>query len=249
MKSKGKSVEKPCSIMLGGRELKYILKRSGRKSVGISIDRTGLVKVAGPYGVPENYIRQVILKKASWILEKLRQLENRAVSCNTPKSMVPGEQFRFLGREYTLMLEEKAGLKKSTVRLEGENIVLSHNGTFDSEKLRDSLKLWYVAQFKQTVENCVPGYASVLKVQPHKITVKEQKTRWGSCSSKGNINLNWKLIMARPDVLEYVVVHELCHMREMNHSARFWKLVESIFPGYKECRAWLKQNGGLLTIE
>ncbi len=244
-----KKGEKLCNIMLGSRKLEYILKRSGRTSVGISIDRSGLVKVSGPYSVSENYIRQVLLKKASWILEKLKQIETIGVCDKKPKNMVQGEIFRFLGKEYKLKLEETSGTRKTTVRLDGDNIILVCKSGFDSEKLRDSLKLWYVEQFRQAIEVCIPRYAAVLGVQPEKVTIKEQKTRWGSCSSKGNINLNWKLIMADSEILDYVVVHELCHLKEMNHSVKFWKLVESVFPGYKAHRTWLKQNGRFLTMD
>lgn len=244
-----KKGEKLCSMMLGGRTLEYILKRSGRKSVGISIDRWGLVKVSGPYSASENYIRQVLLKKASWILQKLNQMETADFSEKRPKNMVQGEIFRFMGKEYKLKLERTPGARKTTVTLDEDNIILVCKSDFDGQKLRNSLKLWYVEQFRQALESCIPRYAAVLGVQPGKITIKEQKTRWGSCSSKGNINLNWKLIMADSEILDYVVVHELCHLKEMNHSVKFWRLVESVFPDYKEYRKWLKQNGKFLTID
>lgn len=94
----------------------------------------------------------------------------------------------------------------------------------------------------------VSYFAYVLNVSYGKITIRDQKTRWGSCSSKGNLSFNWRLILAPPNVLDYVVVHELCHRKEMNHSPRFWALVESVMPDYKEHRKWLKENGGKLTL-
>lgn len=93
----------------------------------------------------------------------------------------------------------------------------------------------------------VSHYAHMLGVTYGKISIRDQKTRWGSCSSEGNLSFNWRLILAPPDVLDYVVIHELCHRKEMNHSKEFWALVESLMPHYKECRKWLKKNGRDLT--
>lgn len=94
----------------------------------------------------------------------------------------------------------------------------------------------------------VSYFSHVLGVSYGKITIRDQKTRWGSCSSKGNLSFNWRLILAPPNVLDYVVVHELCHRKEMNHSQRFWALVESVMPEYREYRKWLKENGNKLTL-
>ena len=91
-------------------------------------------------------------------------------------------------------------------------------------------------------------YAGILGVTYERIRIAGQKTRWGSCSRSGTLSFNWKLMLARPMVLDYVVVHELCHIKEMNHSPRFWKLVEEIMPDYKEYRKWLKENGNTLQL-
>ncbi len=93
----------------------------------------------------------------------------------------------------------------------------------------------------------VSHYARMLGVTYGKISIRDQKTRWGSCSSEGNLSFNWRLILAPPDVLDYVVIHELCHRKEMNHSKEFWALVESLMPEYKERRKWLRENGKKLT--
>ncbi len=95
----------------------------------------------------------------------------------------------------------------------------------------------------------VSHYARMLGVTYGKISIRDQKTRWGSCSSEGNLSFNWRLILAPPDVLDYVVIHELCHRKEMNHSKEFWALVESHMPEYKERRKWLRENGNNLTLD
>ncbi|XCP84181.1 SprT family zinc-dependent metalloprotease [Roseburia hominis] len=89
-------------------------------------------------------------------------------------------------------------------------------------------------------------YASLMGVSFERISIRDQKTRWGSCSDKGNLNFNWRLILAPPGVLDYVVVHELSHRKEMNHSPRFWEIVEEVMPDYRKYRSWLRENGGVL---
>ena len=113
---------------------------------------------------------------------------------------------------------------------------------------RQGLERRYRQAAKEYIPRRVDYYAQHLGVTYERIRIAEQKTRWGSCSSKGTLSFNWKLMLAPPKVLDYVVVHELCHLKEMNHSSRFWKLVEEIIPDYKEYRKWLKDNGNTLQL-
>ena len=113
---------------------------------------------------------------------------------------------------------------------------------------RAGLEKRYRQAAKDYIPKRVDYYASEIGVSYERIRIAEQKTRWGSCSSKGTLSFNWKLMLAPPKVLDYVVVHELCHIKEMNHSPRFWKLVEEIMPDYKEDRKWLKENGNTLQL-
>jgi predicted metal-dependent hydrolase len=241
--------QKVCRIYIGDQELKYILTRSSRKTIGIAIEKTGLVKVTSPTKISESYINQLLQEKSKWILKKLKDFENRTDKKNKSKVFEDGESFSYLGKEFKLKLFSSSTLKKPTVRLNGENIVIAYPNSIDTGKLREALKQWYIVQFKLVIAERVKYYSTILNVLPKKITIREQKTRWGSCSARGNINFNWKLIMASLEIIDYVVIHELCHMREMNHSKEFWKLVEGLFPQYKKCKAWLKENGDLLSIE
>lgn len=108
------------------------------------------------------------------------------------------------------------------------------------------------APYRQAAKEYIPKraahFAALLGVTYEKITIRDQKTRWGSCSSKGTLSFNWRLMLAPPAVLDYVVIHELCHLKEMNHSPRFWRLVEQMMPDYKTKRQWLKENGNKLTL-
>ena len=118
-----------------------------------------------------------------------------------------------------------------------------------SAGLSEAKRNVYMRKAKETITKRVAYFARLMGVSYRNITIREQKTRWGSCSSEKNLNFNWKLILAPPEVLDYVVVHELCHRREMNHSQAFWKEVEKILPDYRERQKWLKDNGWRLMEE
>lgn len=117
-----------------------------------------------------------------------------------------------------------------------------------TKEQREGLERRYRRAAKDYFPQRVAYYAEILGVTYGKIRIAEQKTRWGSCSESGTLSFNWKLMLAPPRVLDYVVVHELCHRKEMNHSKRFWALVEQIMPAYKEYRKWLKENGNTLQL-
>ncbi len=296
MKNNIKYETKICDVKIKNRDLQYTLKRSQRKTIGISIDKSGL-NVTCPIHTSQSYITQLLIKKSDWILKKLLYIEGRCDQKDKPKSFNDGEPFYFLGNTYPLKLIKNKTVKKTSVTFDSENIsrlqkcppplqvadslrfsggehfscldetplmkenfsttekfslnlgvIIVYYSEFDQNKIKKALKLWYVNQFKSLIEQRIRKYADIIGVFPKRIAVREQKTRWGSCSAKGNINLNWKLIMAPVDVLDYVLVHELCHLKELNHSKKYWQLVESIVPQYKVYRKWLKENGDRLSI-
>lgn len=240
---------KELKIVLGGRELKYTLKRTGRRSIGISIDKNGAITVAGPYRVSETTIRELLEKKASWILDKLSAIEAQAAGSDGPRAFIDGEGYLYMGRVYKLKLIEDRLLKRPVVRLGENSLEVYHKVPEKPEELRAVLREWYVAQFAKKLEGRLPAYSQQIGVSPGRVTIREQKTRWGSCSSSGNLNFNWKLVMAPVEVMDYVIVHELCHMKELNHSSNFWALVGKVCPDYKNHRKWLKENGNKLTLD
>jgi predicted metal-dependent hydrolase len=120
--------------------------------------------------------------------------------------------------------------------------------TRDGAAIREAIIDWYRSQASQKIEERINYYHHKIGRNPARITIKEQRTRWGSCSSLGNLNFNWKAIMAPSPVLDYIVVHELCHLIHLNHSQDFWNLVASILPDYRERRDWLKIHGVRLDL-
>ena len=117
-----------------------------------------------------------------------------------------------------------------------------------TQQQRAALETRYRKAAKEYFAARVAYYEPIIGVTHNSISIRDQKTRWGSCSSNGNLNFNWRLMLAPPRVLDYVVVHELCHRKEMNHSKAFWHTVEMVLPDYKELRKWLRENGRTLVL-
>lgn len=212
------------------------------------INKNGQITVACPQKTPLAYVEQLMVKKNEWIQEKLKEIGERSDSV-TEKSFGTGDEFYYLGETYKLEIINNTKVKKPAVSMESGVMALYLPEAADKEKIKLFLKNWYISEARQLLEDRIKKYSSFIGVFPERLTIREQKTRWGSCSSKGNINFNWKLVMSPLEVVDYVVVHELCHLREMNHSEKFWRLVEAVIPQYKVYRKWLKDNGVALSLD
>ena len=233
-----------------GNRIYYTLHKTKRKTIGIIVDKNGEVKVHAPFCVSEKQVCEAVKKKADWIIKKVNEVTERNLNVEC-RQFVSGEKFLYLGKEYTLEIVEKDLSKSEVLILEDTMAVYISKGLYaESRKqaIKEALIKWYRQRFAEIVKERIEKYSLQLKVAPCKVVIKDQKTRWGSCSKKGNINLNWRLVMAPIDIIDYVVVHELCHLKFMNHSKDFWNLVKSILPNYTEGREWLKVNGNRLGI-
>ncbi|HOM01731.1 MAG TPA: SprT family zinc-dependent metalloprotease [Acetivibrio sp.] len=243
-------MEKSQSISDGINRVSYTLTRSRRKTVGIRVTENGEVKVSAPLNISDKQLKDIMLKKMSWIVKKQEELKKLYKESCIDKKFVDGDTFLYLGKEYTLKIVK--GVLPERVTFEGSHIVVAIDerkiSSNEAECVRSVLKKFYVNKFIEISKERIDFFAPQIGVCPRKVTVRDQKTRWGSCSIKGNISLNWRLIMAPMEVVDYVIVHELCHMKEMNHSKNYWNLVKSIIPDFDLSRKWLKANGHRLAI-
>ncbi|MBR5127551.1 MAG: M48 family metallopeptidase [Roseburia sp.] len=214
--------------------------KSNRKSLSIAIQPEGSLFVKAPVALSDDEILKWIKSKTAWIIRQREKLLNQQ-RVNPPKRYVTGEKFSYLGCEYELEIrisEGRAGLVRI---LENKLVVFSK--TDSEETVQKILNSWYVEQAKIWIPKRVRFFAGLMRESYKNITIKNQKKRWGSCSSDRNLNFNWRLIMMPEDVIDYVVVHELCHLKQMNHSKAFWNEVEKMLPDYKIRKKWLdKQN-------
>jgi predicted metal-dependent hydrolase len=213
--------------------------RSKRSTIAIHIDRGGELTVRAPQGASESVIRSFLERKRPWIEEKLRIVRARALSLSRR-----GGRYPYLGEWHPVTLIDET---------ENRPPLLLHDGRFLLHRSRVNdlhglIEQWYRAQARRILPDRVAHYATPGGPSIGKINITGAKKRWGSCSSSGSLNFSWRLVMAPLHIIDYVVVHELAHRFEPNHSAKFWARVSELMPEYRERRAWLKKEGYLLSI-
>jgi len=222
-----------------------IVRTNRRKTISIGVAE-GKVRVLVPKRISEKEISQIIDKKLPWIRDKIRA-QSQIIPVK-PTEYVTGSNFMYLGKNYKLKLITN-GFEQ--VKLLNGCFVLGLNDCAKDNNqqniVREKLVDWYFRQSEKHLRKRTEFYGKILGVEPKKIQVKQYKSRWGSCSAKGDIGYNWTIIMAPNHVIDYIVVHELSHILEHNHSPAFWLRVEGIIPNYKLSRDWLK-NVRSLTI-
>lgn len=231
------------NILYKGENIEYSLIQSTRKTISIVVDSERRVLVRAPIQVSRQEIQRVVEKKAAWIASKREAI----AKCQTQKQeLANGRKLWYQGNVYLLQICTETNSKDkepdSCAEISDENIIVYVNQG-QEEEIRQNLMQWYYCQARQWILQRVEYYNNGLKEYINRICIKDQKSRWGSCSSKRNLNFNWRVILAPPEVADYVVVHELCHLRHMNHSQEFWSEVAGILPDYKERRQWLREHG------
>jgi predicted metal-dependent hydrolase len=235
------------SIKACGRTINYeIIYSKKRRKAAIVVRPDLTVEFRAPHGLSREAIRDMVQKKAVWVWEKLDWFEANTLP-SQEKRYADGEDYLYLGKEYPLKILLVEGIKKPSVSFSGSeiNVLIPEE---ISEELKPALvkkAIWnfYSECAELEVGKFLKIYSEKLKVNPPVFKVKYQKRRWGSCSTDNVLRINFQLIMAPPEQLEYVVVHELCHVKEKNHSAKFWKLVGELMPDYQVHRKSLKRDG------
>ena len=221
-------------------ELEYKIKFERRKTVSISINKDAEVIVKSPKYVSKKYIENFIVLKKEWIEKNLNKVI--ANKSKLKKDFKNGEKFLYLGSQIELFVSDK---DFKFVKFDGNNFIISKNNINNAKEL---FYKFYRKKAKEIILQRIKYYTEKYNFKINNIKISSASTRWGSCSHNNNININWKLIMADLKIMDYVIVHELSHTIEHNHSKDFWKIVENIIPDYKERRLWLKRNGGELDI-
>lgn len=235
------------SIKACGRTINYEIVYSKKRRKAAIVVRPDLkVEFRAPQGLSREAIRDMVHKKAGWVWEKLDWFEaNRLLS--QEKRYADGEKYLYLGTEYPLKILPVEGIKKPSVSFDGSeiNILIPESVSKELKPALVKKAVWnfYSGCAELEVGRFLKAYSEKLKINPPAFKVKHQKRRWGSCSACNVLRINFQLIMAPPEQLEYVVVHELCHVKEKNHSASFWKLVGELMPDYHVHRKSLKKDG------
>ncbi|MFL9987557.1 SprT family zinc-dependent metalloprotease [Paraburkholderia sediminicola] len=228
------------SLTIGSRTLHYVLKRSARRSIGFAIDSTGLM-ITAPRWVTLADIETAITEKQRWIFTKLIEWQTRVEQRALPKvDWKDGAEVPYLGQPVRVRL----GAPQGTLAFNADEAALQVPLPLqaDPQQIKDRVQGWLQGEAKRLFGERLAIYAEKLGVNYRAYALSSAATRWGSCSSDGKIRLNWRLIHFPLSIIDYVVAHELAHLREMNHSPRFWETVESIFPEFREARQTLKSH-------
>ncbi len=239
--------------LVGGIAVAYELKRGKRHTIGFSVGPDGLA-VSAPKWVPLYEIDKAVLEKSSWIIKKLEETRARYEKLEAARiEWTDGATFPFLGEQVTLVLDPRhafggvgAELKTSADTPPGVarltlHVGLPHAATPD--QIKDAVQAWLMRQAKRLFTDKLNHFAPTLNVQWRKLSLSSAATRWGSASADGSIRLNWRLVHFKPSIIDYVVVHELSHLRVMDHSPRFWDTVRTVVPDYAQLRSQLKDEG------
>lgn len=228
----------------------YAIRRSQRATNTRIVVTSGKIEVVAPAKVSEHRIHQFVQAKQQWIVLALARIEAKS---RQHKSFAPafyshGAEIPYQGETYKLAIR---ATKLKRIKIEFLDEFIAHVpealiAKEHSEEVKEALIRWMKQQSRLYVEQLVKQHADKKQLFPQTIRIKTQKSRWGSCGIRNDININWLLIMAPPEVLEYVVVHELCHIQVRNHSTHFWALVAEHLPDYKSQRHWLRKHGSSL---
>jgi predicted metal-dependent hydrolase len=236
-------------LQLGSQQVGYTLQRSTRRTIGFVIDDQGL-RVTAPRWVLLRDIELAIRSKEAWILSKL-QLRRQRVAERSRQQLEwrDGARLPYLGGALTLRLHPASTPAVAVHHDEasGELAVHLPDGA-EEQALKDTVREWLQRQAHALFAQRMPHYAMQLGVQYCAFKLTSARTQWGSCSAGGIIRLNWRLVHFGHAQIDYVIAHELAHLREMNHSPRFWALVESVFPDYAAARRVLRERGPEILI-
>lgn len=210
--------------------------------MSISVEPPNNILVVVSLNTLEEDIKAAVKSKGYWIVQKLfefRHIEAKKVN----REFVNGESFMHLGRNYSLQIYIDETLQNNS-------IVKLFRGKFyvyikekNDELIKESMEAWYREKTEEQVKKRVKYYQKFFDKSPANIKIKEQKKRWASCTSKNELLFNWRCVMAKSTALDYIVVHEMCHMYHMNHSQEFWNLVSSVMSDYEVRKEWLRDYG------
>jgi predicted metal-dependent hydrolase len=222
-------------------ELTYTIQRSPRRRrVTITVERDRRVVVHAPESMSDEKIRQVVESKRQWIYEKTNHPQKyRSLPHPPGKELVSGESVLYLGRQYRIEIVE-TGLTE--IQFAQRFLIPASK---DSKRV-ETLREWYVRKAKEKIVPRVKQHARQLGVEVGEVRIVDNRYRWGSCTPNSNVNLNWRLIKAPMFVIDYVIIHELAHLIEANHTPRFWNIIRAQTPTMDKAKAWLREYGQLL---
>ncbi|WP_371376364.1 M48 family metallopeptidase [Thalassotalea aquiviva] len=228
--------------------LDYTLVRSNRRrTISLQVKQAKL-RVLAPSYVAESEIQQLVRQKQDWIKQKIAQ-QNTLLATSKTRQFTQGDVFFYLGQPLTLDIQQ--GINNRVQQRPTTLVVELSNTFFHHPKraihIKALLEQWYIQQAKTILSEQTLKMQALTKLNPSSLTIRLYKSRWGSCDNHQRVKLNWLLVMAPMEVIHYVIIHELCHLKHLNHSSAFWQLVETFYQPIKPAKDWLKKHQGDLV--
>ncbi len=229
-------------IQLGHTDVAYAFRRAKRRTIGMAVGPDGL-EVSAPRWVSVGEVELALREKADWIARKLVEMDERQQQLGAARiDWRDGVVIPYLGNDLQVVLDSTQALKKGAAHLDGAVLRLGLPMHADAAQIRDAAQAWLMRQAKVLFTQRLDHFAPQLQVQWRKLSLSSAATRWGRAGADGGIRLNWRLIHHKLDIIDYVVAHELSHLRVMNHSPQFWETVESVVPDYAKRRRVLREQ-------
>jgi len=219
------------------------IKRTNRlKTISLKVKNQEVV-LSVPRFVSDSEIDSIIEKKINWIKNKLAIEKTKGFEIK--RKYENGDKFLYFGSEYLLKIKES---NIDNVYLDKNNIIVEVKNNINTSNIRNILKNWYISESKKYLIRTTSYYEKLIGVSVNKLLFGVYKSKWGSCNSKKTISYDWRIIMAPLEVIHYLIIHELCHIKHLNHSNNFWNIVEKYMATYKLQKKWLKTNSSKLIL-
>lgn len=213
--------------------------RSKRKTLALFVDLQGNLIIKAPERLPESKIFNFVKSKQNWILTRQHQIRQNSY---INRNVVAQNTFLILGQELVPVISQRA---KQIAR---QDSVLIIPAKYNAEQVLRKVEKWLKGQAEIILNERAHYFANKLNIQPSAVGINNNKTRWGSCDTRRQISLNWRTIMLQPNLFDYIIVHEYCHLLEFNHTKNFWAVVETILPDWRTLRKHLKQMNWILML-
>lgn len=229
-------------VQYGTKELEFKVEFRNRDTMSISVEPPNNILVVAPTGTPEENIKEIVKSRGKWIVQKLFEFRNIDAK-RVNREFVNGESFMYLGRNYSLQIHVDDTLQNNfKVKLFRGKFHVYVKDKSD-EIIKQAMETWYREKTEEQIRKRIKYYQKFFEKKPSDIKVKEQKKRWASCTANNELLFNWRCGMAKATAIDYIVVHEMCHMYYKNHSQMFWDLLASVMVDYEVRKEWLRDYG------
>ena len=229
--------------MNGQLNYQVIRSKKRRRTLSIRIKEDASIVISVPFATPKWEIERFIAKSQSWIRKRLAERERQPGQ--NEKVYRPGERFLYSGEWYPLEIEDEHHHHQPPLRLSFGKFILRRDCIGKAQQVFTD---WYKKESRERIAERIDYYSNRFQLFPKGVKITNARCRWGSCSAGNKLCFSWRVIMAPIKVLDYILIHELVHIKEKNHSKKFWGCLESFLPDYRGCRIWLKENGNLLRL-